>query len=670
MSHVQSFLNMEGLRYRSPHLDLTKYPGITETLDDITTASLHYNAHSYLRIEEKWYNEFLERSAGLPENEEIRKEGLRLWDLGVAWGYYPIETGEDIANGKVAALAMAKARYQLRIERPLLEFALMQEELEESSDAIDLDHSILKDLYLTTKYRIVNTKLYGDLDITYRPFPLLKPDHVLVEEILERLGAAQIEITDDYLHGSVYTRGPALVQIVNNAIAPLTMESLSSEIAKIRITNCSKALKHPIPPRIVGDILRKQSYPGFRNLRCVVRHPFFDSKGRVYQSSGYNREYQVYVLNNRTFRFKAPEEAASHLLDEVLFMGDDQVLGWPFVSKADQANAFALAMTPFLRPTIPTAPATLLMRQSPAGTGTTLLATSLLKIALGEDVEAFVGTMPDDEAELEKTLFSYAKGGSPLIFFDNVRRKLNSKGLESFMTARDKTQRTFFSQSIGSYPNVATMVITGNKGDITANTDMKRRVCPITLDAKVEEPWLRAGNFKHDAAKGDAIDRWVLDHQTELMGDILSMASGWHAAGNPEVYRGAVLGKFEEWTYTIGNILAFAGVKDFLGNLPAFYKDADPERYALAEMFNFLAEEIGEDKSKTMVARELYDLLRGVRDNIALPANVLKALDSDNANALGKVLQGLAHGEIVSGMKVIREKDQVKNKFAYRIVKA
>nr|WP_232844399.1 hypothetical protein [Methanothrix soehngenii] len=193
------------------------------------------------------------------------------------------------------------------------------------------------------------------------------------------------------------------------------------------------------------------------------------------------------------------------MMDEVLFMGDDQVLGWPFVSEADQANALAMAMTPFLRPTIETAPAFLLMRQSAAGTGTTLLATSLMKIAFGQDVERFIGTMPHDEGQLEKTLFSYARHGSPLIFFDNVRRNLNSKALESFMTSKDKTQRAFFTQSISGYPNVATVVITGNKGDITANTDMKRRVCPITLDARVEEPWLKAGNFRHDAAKGDAI---------------------------------------------------------------------------------------------------------------------------------------------------------------------
>jgi len=87
-------------------------------------------------------------------------------------------------------------------------------------------------------------------------------------------------------------------------------------------------------------------------------------------------------------------------------------------------------------------------------------------------------------------------------------------------------------------------------------------------------------------------------------------------------------------------------------------------------MFILLAEEIGEGKSKTMVAREIYDLLKGARDNTALPINVLKALDSDNANALGKVLQGLAYGEIANGMKLIREKDQSKNAFAYRIVKA
>ena len=660
MTYVQSFLKKESLRHTPLKPDLQGYLDVSK--NDLTPAAMHYNAHNYRQIDEKWYDDFLERAAGLPDNEEIKQESLRLWDLGVKWGYFPIESAEDIANGKAVALAMAKARHLLRVERPILEFALMQEELEESSDAIDLENSILKNLYLTCSDESV--------EINYHPFPLLKPDHVLAEEIFEQLGAAQLKIGGESLHGRIYTRGSDLVLIANDSISPLTVDALAAEIAKLKITDHGSVLEKPLPRRIVGDILRKQSFPGFRNLRSVVRHPFFDSKGRIYRSIGYNKEYQVYISNSRTFKLKDPEEAASHLMDEVLFMGDDQVLGWPFVSEADQANALAMAMTPFLRPTIETAPAFLLMRQSAAGTGTTLLATSLMKIAFGQDVERFIGTMPDDEGELEKTLFSYARDGSPLILFDNVRRKLNSKALESFMTSKDKTQRAFFTQSISGYPNVATVVITGNKGDITANTDMKRRVCPITLDARVEEPWLRAGNFRHDAAKGDAIDKWVLDHQTELIRDILSMASGWNEAGNPEMYRGPNLGKFEEWSYVIGNILGFVGIKNFLGNLSAFYQDADPDRYALTEMFILLAEEIGEGKSKTMVAREIYDLLKGARDNTALPINVLKALDSDNANALGKVLQGLAYGEIANGMKLIREKDQSKNAFAYRIVKA
>ena len=660
MTYVQSFLKREGLRRVPLKSDLQDY--LDNDKDDITLAAIHYNAHYYRRIGEKWYNEFLERSVALPETEEVKQESSRLWDLGVKWGYFSTESAEDIVNGKAAASAMAKVRCLLRVEKPILEFALMQEELEESSDAIDLENSILEDLYLTCSDESV--------EIKYHPFPILKPDHVLAEEIFEQLGAAQLKIGGESLHGRIYTRGSDLVQIANDNIIPLTADGLAAEIAKLKITDHGSVLKKPLPKRIAGDILRKQFFPGFRNLRSVVRHPFFDSKGRIYRSIGYNKKYQVYISNSRAFKLKDPGEAASHLLDEILFMGDDQHLGWPFVSEADQANALAMAMTPFLRPTIETAPAFLLMRQSPAGTGTTLLATSLLKIAFGANVENFIGTMPDDEGELEKTLFSYARDGSPLIFFDNVRRKLNSKALESFMTTKDKTQRAFFTQSISGYPNVATVVITGNKGDITANTDMKRRVCPIVLDARVEEPWLRAGNFKHDAARGDPIDKWVLDHQTELTEDILSMAYGWHEAGNPEGYKGPILGKFEEWTYVIGNILSFAGVKNFLNNLPAFYKDADPDRYALAEMYNFLAEEIGEDKSKTMVAREIYDLLRGIRDNTALPASILKALDSSNANALGKVLQGLACGEIVNGMKLVREKDQTKNVYAYRIVKA
>ena len=175
MTYVQSFLKKESLRHTPLKPDLQGYLDVSK--NDLTPAAMHYNAHNYRQIDEKWYDDFLERAAGLPDNEEIKQESLRLWDLGVKWGYFPIESAEDIANGKAVALAMAKARHLLRVERPILEFALMQEELEESSDAIDLENSILKNLYLTCSDESV--------EINYHPFPLLNPDHVLAEEIFE-----------------------------------------------------------------------------------------------------------------------------------------------------------------------------------------------------------------------------------------------------------------------------------------------------------------------------------------------------------------------------------------------------------------------------------------------------------------------------------------------------
>ena len=640
-----------------------------EYYKNMENLAINYSAHHYQVLPETVYEAFLERARALATSQDITDEAKRLWDLGVAWGWYsvPGSMPKDIADDRASALFMAKVRHLLRRERPLLEFVLMQEEEEETfaASCIDMrENSLLQELYLEVSPNLDFKNMDGDLDLCYHPFGYPKSDQLIVEEILERLGAAQIAIGgDSKTDGDIFTRGPDLVKVTDNSITSLKADSLAEILETIAIRECE--IKTTVPIRIVGNILRRRSYPGFRSLNTVVRHPFFDTKGRIFQRSGYNRDYQVYITGKESYSYgKDPEDAANHVLEEVLYMGGEEdgkkFLGWPFVSEADQAAAFALALTPFLRPAIETAPAVLLLRQSNAGTGTSLLAETLMRISLGSDAGSYIVTMPDEELELEKLLFSTSKGGDPLLFFDNVRRRLVSKALESYMTAGQKRQRTFFTQSMDQYPNRATVIIAGNKGDISAATDMKRRVYPCIMDAKVEEPWLRAGNFKHDAAKGDAIEAWVLTHQTELIEDILSMANGWHEAGNPDVYKGVLLGKFEAWSHTIGNVLAYAGVKGFLGNLPAFYQDADPEGFAAAAMYDYWHDTKGDAR---MVSKELYDMFNAVKDNVPLPTAVLKALEKDNANALGMVLKNRV-GNIVNGLTIQTEPSKAQRNVA------
>ena len=115
------------------------------------------------------------------------------------------------------------------------------------------------------------------------------------------------------------------------------------------------------------------------------------------------------------------------------------------------------------------------------------------------------------------------------------------------------------------------LVATGN--NLQLGGDLGRRSYRIRLDAGVARPWQRDG-FRHPH-----LLRHVLRHRGELLAAILTAARGWFAAGCPpaDVPR---LGGFEEWTRTVGGILAFAEVPGFLENLHELYDQVDEDETA------------------------------------------------------------------------------------------
>jgi len=102
------------------------------------------------------------------------------------------------------------------------------------------------------------------------------------------------------------------------------------------------------------------------------------------------------------------------------------------------------------------------------------------------------------------------------------------------------------------------------------------------MDAREARPWLRdPKSFKYQH-----LIQWVKEHRGELLAAILAMARAWIQAGKPIPSGLPLLGGFEQWTNIVGSILAYAGVRGFLGNLGFMYSQSDVET---ADWENFLA---------------------------------------------------------------------------------
>ena len=370
---------------------------------------------------------------------------------------------------------------------------------------------------------------------------------------------------------------------------------------------------------------------------------------------------QVFIGDKSTYRTdKDPIEAARHIQEELLFSGDSKRLGWPFLSPADKANAFAFMITPFIRPLIPMVPMALLLRRSRAGTGTSLLCEVLLSVSQGEALSSW--PWPDTEAVLEKKINQYTETGEEVLWFNNVRGSLESQVLEEFLTSEEKSRVAAYTGKKGKIKNLLSLCLSGEEAEVKLRSDGGRRMYSIILNAKEEYPSLRKG-FKHNPTPltredgsiepANPIKLFALKHRKEFVEDILSMAAAWHKAGSPLIHRGPSLGSFEKWSLTIGSILAYADVLGFLDNID-YSKSLDKETLLIAGFLRYWFKTSGD---KPLVAVEAVELIEKTGGNLPLPTRIAAAMDKKKPQtSLGMALKALAESDLVyEGLKIKTE---------------
>jgi len=160
--------------------------------------------------------------------------------------------------------------------------------------------------------------------------------------------------------------------------------------------------------------------------------------------------------------------------------------------------------------------------------------------------------------------------GNTLMCFDNVDRRLKASTLSRALTSQEWRDRILGQSEVTTMPNRATWMATGN--NLLLGGDVARRSYWIRMDAKQSQPWTR-DTFKHED-----LTQWVKEHRGEILAKLLIMVRAWFAAGCPKPKQKLpVIGGFQQWTKTVGSIMAFAEVQKFLGNLSDLYDQADTE---------------------------------------------------------------------------------------------
>ena len=430
-------------------------------------------------------------------------------------------------------------------------------------------------------------------------------------------------------HGSVVRfreteTGIPLIEQVGDAI----MTARLADICDFT-SDTNDGVRYHNPPReVVRYALSSDSLP-FPKLVGVTESPLLRPDGTILQKPGYDPETGYLYKPAEGFEMpEVPLNPTKEQIEDAIDLVKEVFCDFPFVDEASRANTIALMLTPLLKTIIPKIPLALI-DATKWGTGKSLLAEVCATISAGA---YSLTTAPLDAEEWRKKITSLLADGKPYIILDNIKRVLESESLAALLTSTTWTDRVLGNSQTTSITNNAVWVVTGN--NLQTNGEIARRSYLVQIDAQISAPHERdVSKFRHPD-----LMQWVTCNRGPILAALFTLIRAWISARRP-LFDTPKMGSFETWAKTIGSILAFVEIAEFLGNKDVLMSDADAES---VQWEAFLARwvELYEHYPKTVVqikdALTSSDGFEGV-----LPETISYAVkgDSVNTSKVGKALK-------------------------------
>lgn len=375
---------------------------------------------------------------------------------------------------------------------------------------------------------------------------------------------------------NVFQRGGELVRLRRDdrgaRIQPMTAAAVRGRLARVadwvRPTD-NGALPTAPPDDVVADLMSLEEWE-LPHLDGVVESPVFGPEGDIITATGYHESARLWYQAPRGLKIPdLPSDPADGDIAQARnLILDDLLHDFPFVDDASRAHALAAMLLPFARHLID-GPTPLHVISAPVpGTGKGLLSDAVCIPALGR--EPNIMTAAVREEEWKKSITATLDGAPVAVLIDNINHKVDSASLAGVLTARTWSDRVLGESRILNCPVNCLWLATGN--NLQFSQEMPRRLCWIRLDARVENPAMRASSrFKHAQ-----LTEWAKQHRGELIHAALVLVQAWLRRGKP-LWTTKTMGRFEEWTRVMGGILQVAGVPGFLDNLERVIGEADDE---------------------------------------------------------------------------------------------
>ncbi|HEY8630560.1 MAG TPA: hypothetical protein VIL73_08500 [Gaiellaceae bacterium] len=493
---------------------------------------------------------------------------------------------------------------------------------------------------------------------------------------------------------AVLLRGDLLVRVSHDdgrttfvSFDRYSLRDYLSRICTFRLVTVTQTKRTKCPVDVVQTLLARIPEELLGSLKCdrITDVPIFAANGELAATPGYNAGARAYFapapelgeLVVKTDDWATLEEKAKH--DEAVVAGmsteatyaiEQQrrdvrearelllsvVEEFPFRDEASRAHAVCLMLEPFVRELVGDEPTPLFaVTAHQPRTGKTLLAQTCTYIGCG--------TIPatsymNDDDELRKTVTAMILEGAPVVWFDNVKGRMDSGALAGALTSARWTGRILgHTKTIGNMPVRNVWLMTGNNP--TMHPELARRVVPIRLDTpkplghEYDRPHLQEWAKKARARLVHACIVLVanyLTHRAEL-----DFETGEYVAVTPETQD--TLDSFPAWSRVMGGILAGANIDGFLENRDEWMQEAVADT---AESQDFFVEWKTRLETTPVSVDELLHVVQGRKTDGTLLVNATpfplpEELDEKlTKGTLGAYLRGANGSEVVPGFKLVR----------------
>lgn len=436
----------------------------------------------------------------------------------------------------------------------------------------------------------------------------LKPRIVVNRQLSDVIDDASRALVAANVPPTVFRHGGMLVRLAYGptglCIEQFSEDALKEKLSRVAIWGAEeikpgtrrprRVFRDRFPPKEVVRAMLATPSEKIPELAKLALTPFFTDAGELVTEPGYHPGAKTYLVGDDGLVVPdvpaapttADVAAAKALLGELL-------CGFMWATPgADEAHYIALLLEQVCRELIDSVYPLHLIEAPESRSGKSLLLKVVGYIFTGRCPALLSFAAKEDERA--KVLLAALRAGSPCVFFDNAKVKIESAVLEAILTSSVYQGRLLGLNQLEYVLNAASWAVTVNGAEV--GRDMAGRIVRSRLDTKMEHPEERA-DFKHPDLLA-----WVKANRGALVHALLVLVRNWLAAGRP-AFSGTPKASFEAWSRVIGGILETAGYVGFLDKkVTAEVAETDPEKEEFAA---FVSAWWSEHKESHVTAKEL-----------------------------------------------------------------